>query len=285
MFPGHKIASLGLGNRRPCNLPVRGLGQGLFACDHLDQLLATRELSISDRSLGLRIGHSAVRGRQSLRIHFQALRGHINQHLACGSGHCAQLRPHGRSGAAAECAHVPGSEVGVAHGHRDGVKRYSQLLGDKLRQRGANVLPNFNFPCKYRYLAIGSNVQPRAHILGKLLPAEGAARLLRPRQCGREANQQSASQHLHEIAAIQLRAAQPARFVLAGDFKRVAINRDHRLAPLLWSRAASFTASTMRGYVPQRQMFPSIAWTICSSLGSFFSRSKEVAWTTMPEVQ
>ena len=67
-----------------------------------------------------------------------------------------------------------------------------QFFGDLLRQRGADVLSDFHFAGEDPHLAIGGNVQPRADVFGKFVPAEGAARLLRP--CGRfaEADKQAA---------------------------------------------------------------------------------------------
>ena len=91
-----------------------------------------------------------------------ALSGDLNKHLASGRGHGAQLRSHGWSRAASKGTHVPGSQIGIAHHHGDGVERNSQFLGDQLGQRSSDVLPHLDFAGKHLDSAIGRNMEPRA---------------------------------------------------------------------------------------------------------------------------
>ncbi len=214
-----------------------------------------------------------------------ALRGNLQQHLASGRGHGAQLRTHGGSGAAAKGAHVPGSEIGVAHHHRDGLERNLQLLGDQLGQRGTDVLSHLHLAGKHLHLAIGRNVQPGAQLLWKLVGTEGPARLLRQRGGVGETDQQPTSEDFQKVATVQRGDAGPIWRNALDKFICGLNATVHRLAPWASEREARLTASTMRGYVPHRQICPSIATTICSSVGLRRSCSKDVAPRIIPEVQ
>src|SRR5207237_9145801 len=59
----------------------------------------------------------------------------------------------------------------------------------------------------------------------------------------------------------------------------------HRVPPFAANSAARCTALRMRGYVPQRQILPVIAWSISSSVGLGFSRSSTAALISCPDWQ
>ncbi len=213
-----------------------------------------------------------------------ALGGHLNERLARRGGHGAQLRAHRGRGAAAEGAHVPRNEIGVAHDHGDGVEGYTQFFRNLLRKRGADILAHFNLAREDFHLAVGVDVQPRAEVFGKFMTASAAAGLLR--HCGvrREADKKPPAKDFEKAAAVEL---QRGRWMFRTD--GIALNEHlietHPRPPCADERAARWTAATMRGYVPQRQMLPFIASTICASEGLCVSRSSDVALMIMPEVQ
>jgi hypothetical protein len=81
----------------------------------------------------------------------------------------AKLRRHGGSGAAAECAHVERSELRIAHDHAHGFERDAEFIGNTLRERCADVLPDFNFSGEGGDAAVFADVQPGGDFLGQLV--------------------------------------------------------------------------------------------------------------------
>ena len=82
------------------------------------------------------------------------------EQIARGGSGSAKLRRHVRSGAAAERAHVKWSERGIAHDHTNAGKWNAKFVGDRLRERGASILADFDFTGEDGYDAIVVDVQP-----------------------------------------------------------------------------------------------------------------------------
>jgi len=126
-------------------------------------------------------------------------------------------------------------------------------------------------------------------------PVEAAARRhagtflrVRFRLKGEEQHNSTAEQ-LEEIAAVRSEAVgRSAAQLIAFEFNLVGFGSAFRCQAWTASfdmRAASRTASTMRGYVPQRQMCPSSSRAISASLGLGFFLSSATLPTIMPGVQ
>src|SRR5262249_7991803 len=150
---GERLARYGpLGWRR------YGIGVG----EKLRESFAVSKFGITKGPSGGRICDSGVGCLEFATGDAPLLRRDFDEKVAGGFGDAAQLRNHGWSGAASERAHVEGSEFGVAHDHADGGKRDAEFVGNRLRERGAGVLADFDFAGERGNSAVFADVQPRS---------------------------------------------------------------------------------------------------------------------------
>src|SRR5262249_24439305 len=159
----------------------------------------------------------------------------------------AQLRSHGRRGAAAEGAHVERRAIRVAHHELDGIDRRPELLGHLLGERGADVLADLDLTGEHRDAALLADVEPGGHLL-RQLPASGpAAGLLARRRRRPEADEHAASQDLEEGAPVALEPVKPALDLVLCELGTGIERLSHRTEPFFVAEAARRTASRMRG--------------------------------------
>src|SRR5438552_679506 len=127
-------------------------------------------------------------------------------------------------------------------------------------------------------------MQPCADLLRRALagpaPAPPAAGFLAAGLRKDGENDYPASQQLENLAAVEVEGVGRARlqfvtFRFEGNHFRASCKR----------LAAISTASRMRGYVPQRQTLPCIAWTISGRVGFALPRSSATPDRIIPEVQ
>ncbi len=131
-------------------------------------------------------------------------RGAIDQHLARGGGGARHLRRHPRRGLRAEGARVVRREIGIAHHQRDRIDRHAQLVGNRLGERGADVLADFHLAGEGGDASGFVHLQPCGEIGRVAAPVAAlAARLLRV-EAG-EGNPDEQAAGLKELAALEHR--------------------------------------------------------------------------------
>ena len=192
----------------------------------------------------------------------------------------------------------------VGHDHVDRLDGRVQLLGDGLAQGCPDVLSDFRLARIDGDLAVLADVQPGADIPGCRLAAPAAAPAL-PTAAGRlclgligvpiqQGEDEDAPAHrLQEAATIQVEMVRRTfeELVALGLDReiRIKLGRDagsvvHRLASFTVC-AALRRAAMIRGYVPHRQILPSMYSTISWRVGLGFSRRRPTPAMIMPEVQ
>src|SRR5581483_11573538 len=233
------------------------------------------QLPEAERLFCRRVRDLSIGDDERTAFHFQLRGGEVREHLARGGSGLAQLRVHRSRRQAAERPRVPWRQVRVAHHQADGGERRAQIFSDRLSERGADVLSHFNLSGVNSDGAVFPYMEPRPDLLWHLpaRPASPSARLLlgvRPPE--RKDDQNTAAQRLEEIAPGQLEVIRGA----GGQFVPLGLNESviqrsltHCEPPFcaLSPVAARRMAARMRGYVPQRQMLPSIARRISGSVG------------------
>ena len=83
----------------------------------------------------------------SLAGQVEAVGGQLEEGLAGGGGGFAELEADARGRLAAERAHVPRHEGGIAEHDLDGFERDAQFVGDLDREAGADVLAVLHLAC------------------------------------------------------------------------------------------------------------------------------------------
>ena len=249
VLPRDEVAASHLRNGGSGDFPLARRNQRGILVDDLDETLSARQLAVRDRLLRLRIrdlpGRSAERGA----VGVPAPCRQVHELLARRRRRAAQLRPHGRSGPAAEGPGVPRDEVRVTHHHPDRIDRHAQLLGDLLRERRADVLPHLDLAGEDGDVPVLGDVEPRADVPRELPPAARAPRFLRGRGGGRETDEDPSAQDLEEGAAVHVEPVQPASHrvlvelaIKIGIGPRVFLHHAFRMA-----FAARWTAARIRG--------------------------------------
>jgi hypothetical protein len=141
--PGDEVTAIHLLDGRPAHLPLRRRLERRAGGHDARQRLAVRQLAIREGTAVGRDDLSVACGERGA-IDLPARRRLIDQHLARRGGSARQLRRHPRRGLRSEGAGIPGRLVGVGHHQRDRRNRYAQLVGDGLRERRADVLPDLH---------------------------------------------------------------------------------------------------------------------------------------------
>ncbi len=155
--------------------------------------------------------HSAFTDRQRRGFNVPFLSGFGQQELARGRRGSRELRRHPRRRQRSEGARVKGRQVRVRHDQRHGVHRYSELVGDGLRERRPDVLADFGLAGERRDAPALVDVQPGLEVGGRASGLSAAARFLRGSFCARHrGDDQQATAHrgenLHEGAALEIEA-------------------------------------------------------------------------------
>ena len=198
-------------------------------------------------------------------IHVPQRRRAIDQHLAGrGCGAC-QLRRHSRRRQRSERPLVERDQIGIGHHERDAIERHPQLVGNRLRQRRADVLADLGLAGIAGDVPLLVDVHPCGDVVRRGL-LSAAPRFLRRRSRHRRDHEQPTAhggEDAQELAALELEPVW-RRFgqLVAFDFDLEIDGAIHRratsafalrratasaLPSALIRSAASFTARTMRG--------------------------------------
>ena len=126
----------------------------------------------------------------------------------------------------------------------------------------------------------------RGHALFKAAASRPAPRFLRRDFRDQQQDRHTAAENFEEVAAVEIkmvREVSPELVALGLNLELHGL-RAHDFSFAIASAARSM-ASMIRGYVPQRQIFPFMKRRISSSLGRGFARKSADALTIIPEVQ
>ena len=180
----------------------------------------------------------------------------VDQHLAGRGCRARELRRHARRRQRSERPLVERDQVGVGHHERHAIERHAQLVGDRLRQRRADVLADLGLAGIAGDVPLLVDVHPGRHVIRRAL-LSAAPRFLRRRSRHRREYEQPAAhggEDAHELAALELepvwrRFGQLVAFDVDLGIGGMIHRRDSKFAlPAAFIRsAASFTARTMRG--------------------------------------
>ena len=121
---------------------------------------ALRELRVGQCCSGSGIRNFSIARNQFIRGRIPFCGGLFQKQVARSGSGTAKLRRHVRCGAAAERAHVERRKRGIAHDHTNAGKWNAKFVGDRLRERGASILADFDFTGEDGYDAIVVDVQP-----------------------------------------------------------------------------------------------------------------------------
>ena len=181
--------------------------------------------------------------------HRPCLARHLEQHGAGFGRGATQDGAELPDAQGTEGAHVPGTEVRIAHDHVHPVQRHVQFLGEEHGQGRHGPLAQLHLAHQAGDAVIGTDPEVGVEVLGIARPGGGPFRLLRLEGTfEREPEHQAhGAGGQEEVAA--LHAAPPFR------------------------DAAASMASRMRTWEPQRQRFPSRCWRIWSRVGRGFLSS------------
>ena len=246
------------GEAAPDHLEL-GEGLGLDLAQVARQLPALHQLAEGGAALGGRLhpdgavlqGQVRDRGTQGLGRHAQE----HSPRFRSGAPEDGGRHPHGEGAARGQ---VPGAEVRVPQEHVHLGRIQLQLFGDEHGQHRRGALPQLGLPHEAADTAVGGDLQEGIEVFREG-PGPGGL----DRRCaggGREKEGERARR-------CGLEEGPPF----------------HRTPPVVLPTAS--TASRIRTWAPQRQMFPSMASTICSrvALGFFFRKAQ--AAMIIPEVQ
>src|SRR5215472_5501788 len=291
MFPGHKIAGIHLRSRLARHLPRARWNERIFRRQQLCDLPSFHQFRIRRRFLCRGIDHLPIVGLQLRRVCLPFLGRNFNQRIARRRRHPPQLQIHHRRGSAPERPHIKRHKLGIAHHQPHRPQRHFQLFRYRLRKGSANVLAHFHLAREHRNLPIFVEVQPRVDFLWQIVfptpPPPAGFLQPRPRFRCRARHKNSCSHKLEKIPPV--RFEQNRRW----GMQFIPLRLDVRLLqPFPRHRRASFPvalafriAATIRGCVPQRQIFPCIPCTISASLGLGLFFSRDTADIIIPGVQ
>ena len=120
------------------------------------QFLAANKFAERERAGA--VGDASVACNQRCAAHLPALRRAIDQHLARGRCRTTEYRCHPGRRQGSEGPGIPGHEGRVGHDHGHDVQSHVQFLGDGLRQRRADVLPDLGLAGARRDPAVLADV-------------------------------------------------------------------------------------------------------------------------------
>jgi hypothetical protein len=205
-------------------------------------------------------GSVTILDLQPLDRRLQVLGRHLQQHgsgFGAGSPQDGPELPHRKR---SEGAHIPGALVGVAHDHVYGVQAHIEFIGQQLRQRSHDPLAHLDLAHQASDAPIRSNPKVGVEI-GRVARAGGRAlRFLQGREGVDHAEDKQPRTEREELATAQVRRIGR----LDTGLQMTIVLHD---APPFMAAAASWMASTMRLYAPQRQRLSSMPWRISARVG------------------
>jgi hypothetical protein len=242
----------------------------------------------------------AIGGRQGVGWFAEPLRPELEQPLP----HLGRRLPNERPGRAqALAAHggvVVRHLIGAAHDDPDRLERHVELVRHELPERGLDALPEFDLARVQADRAVLADLEPGVDVFGDVGRAEAAApwlgrgagwgRLLGDLIGGAGAGG-GRRRGLSQGSPGRAAGADPQHQAAAGQAAgpqevapREAVDgRTHaQAAPPPMRPAASWTACTMRLYVPQRHRWPARAWRMSCSEGAGLLRSNAAASMICP---
>src|SRR5262249_48811584 len=173
---GDKVTSVELRNRFAGDGPLRGRSDWVRRGKVLSQGFAASEFRVSKRTARRRVRDFGICGDEFVGRDAPLLGSGFDQKIAGSGSHPAQLRRHGRSGAAAESACVERGQRSVADNHTHAFERNAKLIGNRLRKLGADVLADFDLAAERSARSVLPYMQPRADLLRQFLGVKTARR-------------------------------------------------------------------------------------------------------------
>ena len=277
----HRVAAR---RRRAHDREVRDLLERRPAVETPLDARARGQLAVAHALRAIGPGHDhAVAPLEVAGGHLQPLGGHLHQDCPRLGGGRAQHGAELPDAQRPERAHVPRTQVGVAHDDVHGHQRDVQLLGGELGQRRHRALPHLDLADEARDTAVGTDVQVGVQVGGIALAARGKPGWLLPadKRLDREDHEQARRGQLQEAAPVDGLDKSPAGWQLDG-----VVWPDHRAPPAIAMAVAAVSmACTTRTCAPHRQRWSSICRTMSARVGLGFLSSNAYAPRIMPGVQ
>ena len=219
MRAGDEAPAVDLACGRAADCPRRRRRHGGLGGNDACELPVLDEVAEADRA-ACRADPRVLAG-QGRTVHAPERRRSIDQHLARGDRGAGQHRRHPRRRERPERALIERHQIGIGHDQRDRRHRHAQLVGDRLRERGPDVLADLGLARIPGDPSGRVHVNPGRHVIRDAALAAAAGLLLRAR-VGHRGDQQAAAEHTedaHEIAALDLEpVARRPRQLVAFDF-------------------------------------------------------------------